>query len=697
MESIVTLAWLEDRYLILSFLTLAALYLSGHFLGSRLTRKGDGLAELLLIRVSVAAAISGPLLIALALLGWFKAPVIAGAVGTLAGGTWMISRKQPEFARFQGWDFAALGLSIAGFILYARPAEYVINDRDPGVYTIVAAHLARTGQLLTQDPLVGAVTSFHQFNAWTKYPGFYIYGNDLVVPQFFPGTFAWLGVGNIAGGVWGELYVVPVFGALAAGAAFMLGKELFGRWTGLLGASILAVSYAQVWWARQPSSEVITQFFILSGLWLAARFVKIKGGTGVVGYRAAGAGTGVLAGALLGGAALVRIDAFLAWAPILLLIGYDLLLRRPVRRWIWLVLPLAIFGTAALLYANTIGGRYLNLIYRKHGLKDALELSPYLLGATVLTALVFWAVYRRWREGFTRWIQAHSSNLAVLGALVVVGAALWAYFYLLQPWDSLPDGAAGFNAYDRQVAVRMVWFLTPAVAVLGMAGFVLAAYRITVARVLLLGSVLSFGVLYVALPNVAPDLPWATRRFVPAVFPGFSLLAGYAIVESGVFLKKVWGLRAGTALSGILAAMVLVWTGYTALPVLKIQELSGAVSSFNRVNQAIPPARVVYVELPGAFDHYGSTLEYLYGRPVLAYDKKLFREEIPNLKQAGLLKDAIYITVDGSPAPAFPGLKLHQLSVEEVSLPRLAPRFKSLPDSTYNLRAAFRVYRIEEL
>ena len=116
---------------------------------------------------------------------------------------------------------------------------------------------------------------------------------------------------------------------------------------------------------------------------------------------------------------------------------------------------------------------------------------------------------------------------------------------------------AEFHAYDRQVVVRMVWFLTPAAALLGMAGFLLASYRLDRARALFLGAVLAFGVLYVAAPNVAPDLPWATRRFVPIVFPGVSLLAGYAAVEAGRALGRAWDARAGAALAAVFAAVAL--------------------------------------------------------------------------------------------------------------------------------------------
>src|SRR3712207_6124393 len=176
-----------------------------------------------------------------------------------------------------------------------------------------------------------------------------------------------------------EIYTLSLHDALpislAVGVAYALGRELFGRWSGLVGATILAASYTQVWWARHPSSEVMSQLFILAGLWLAVRFA-----------RGAGPASGVVAGVLLGGAMLVRVDAFLAAAAVPLLFGYDLLTRRNARRWLYLGVPLAIFAGLTLLYLNTVGGRYLYVIYAEHGLREALALAPVAAGVAALGA-----------------------------------------------------------------------------------------------------------------------------------------------------------------------------------------------------------------------------------------------------------------------------------------------------------------------
>jgi hypothetical protein len=668
-----------------ALLIVVVLYLPGHFLGWRLVRKGDGLAELMLLRIAASLAISGPLLTFLALAGWFSVPAIVGALGACAVAAFLLGRGARARARATGWDLGALAVVAGSFALYSRPAEYIINSRDPGVYALFADKLARTGALLHRDPLVGAVAAFHTFLEGKKYPGFYILGQDLVVPQFFPGPFAFLGLGNLVGGLWGSLFVVPVMGALAVGVAFVLSKELFGRWAGLVGVALLAASYTQVWWARHPSSEVMTQLFVLAGLWLGVRFA-----------RGAGPLTGVFAGLLLGGVMLVRVDALVAAAAVPLLFGYDLLTKRPARRWLYPGIPLMLFAGITLLYLNTIGGRYLYVIYTEHGLEGALRLAPYLAGVALLLSVAFIFVRRRWGGRLGGYLQVRGAWISLVAALCGAAVALWAYFVLPVPWESLPDGSRAFDAYRTQILVRMVWFTTPVVAVLGLVGFVLAAYRLDASRTLLFGAFLAFGVLYAAIPNVAPDLPWATRRFVPAVFPILCLLAGYAAVEVGEWLGRVWRREAGIALAAALALTALGWTVYTALPIVGFRELEGAIGAFDRIERKIPRAGVVYMEMPDGYDITASTFEYAYNHPVLPYDRIRFIREVDGLEEAGLLNNAVYVTVHGEPAPLVSGVDFREVAAANLELARLAAVEKELPTEKETLNLTYRVFRVEE-
>ena len=75
--------------------------------------------------------------------------------------------------------------------------------------------------------------------------------------------------------------------------------------------------------------------------------------------------------------------------------------------------------------------------------------------------------------------------------------------------------------------------------------------------------------------------------------------------------------------------------GLGGVPIYDARELAGAMEGLKRLEESIPASEVIYLDLPG--DDYAATLDHLYGRPAFAYDRKQFREEVPYLREAGLL------------------------------------------------------------
>lgn len=135
-------------------------------------------------------------------------------------------------------------------------------------------------------------------------------------------------------------------------------------------------------------------------------------------------------------------------------------------------------------------------------------------------------------------------------------------------------------------------------------------------------------------------------------------------------------------------------TTWVAWPIYDARELAGAMEGLERLEESIPASEVIYFDLPG--DDYAATLDYLYGRPAFAYDRKQIREEVPDLGEAGLLEDAVYVTVGEADEPAFPGLRLRDLGQEDISFLRLEDGFKSVPYATYEERQKFHIYEIEQ-
>jgi hypothetical protein len=180
------------------------------------------------------------------------------------------------------------------------------------------------------------------------------------------------------------------------------------------------------------------------------------------------------------------------------------------------------------------------------------------------------------------------------------------------------------------------------------------------------------------------------------VFPILSLLAGHAVVEVGSWIGRTWRREAGIAVGAVLALLALGWTVHASSPIIGFRELEGAIGAFDRIERVMPPAEVVYMEMPDGYDVTASTFEYAYGRPVLPYDRTRFIREVDDLAATGFLENAVYVTTDGGPAPLIADVDFREVATADLELPRLRTEEKELPTEKETLRLSYRVFRLEE-
>src|SRR6185295_1995039 len=151
------------------------------------------------------------------------------------------------------------------------PSEYLLGGRDPGTYIGAMGVIARTGGIAYTDPVVRSIPPqdvelFYRnaqspdFN-WGRFMGFPLESprTGRVYPEFFhlfPSFGAYL---FQAMGVKGALATPPVFGILGTLGVFLALRRLFGDAAALLGGLLLATNVVQVWFARYPVSEGMSQ------------------------------------------------------------------------------------------------------------------------------------------------------------------------------------------------------------------------------------------------------------------------------------------------------------------------------------------------------------------------------------------------------------------------------------------------------
>ena len=445
--------------------------------------------------------------------------------------------------------WATVGVAVLCFALYARPGEYLLGGRDPGIYVAAMGSIARTGGITYVDPAVLSIPAedlelFYRHPerpdySWGRFMGFPLERPQTgrVVPEFFhlfPAFGAFL---FQAMGARGALAAPVVFGVLGTLAALLALRRLFGPAPALLGALLLALNVLQAWFARYPVSEPMSQFLILSGLlafalWEERRAQGVRGtGGGAARPLPARAHRQRAAGGPAAGlarppprAGRARIAAGLpAGDPVRAA-------RRPrpgPRRVLVAEIPAgdrepsllepAPGGMAPGDGARDRGDPRRPSPRPAHSRADSRRIkrrrAPRSPPALVLLALYAYAV----RPALSAWAGADGNDPA--RAMAGAAAALRALdFHRLA-------------AHDAQSLVRLGWFVTPLGLGLGLLGVVIALREWQARYLFPLLTLLTFGLFYFYKIRVYADYYFAMRRFLPVVLPLLLGLAAFALTR----------------------------------------------------------------------------------------------------------------------------------------------------------------------
>jgi len=638
--------------------------------------------ESLFLAVAVSVMSSAWIGLVLAELGSFSLLAAAGVLAGVALLLTFLGRRRLRWPLTRPGSWRALlpvgAVLAASLALHARPSEYLLGGRDPGTYVAAMGLIARTGGVSYTDPLVlsiprEALDLFFRHPdrpedwSWGRFMGFPLERPQTgrVVPEhfhLFPAFGAYL---FQAMGVKGALATSPVFGVLGTLAVFFTLRRLFGPAPALLAGLLLAVNIVQVWFARYPVSEPVSQFLVFSALLAFARW-----------ERSGSAALGSLAGAALGLSLLVRIDGALILVPLALYV----LIRRAHRELPWgsaapVLIPVALLSVHAAAHGLFWSRKYvMSIVERPYWSQP-----PHVWAAlALLAAAAILAAHRHGPRVLGR-LEANRPALQAAVALTVVLLAGYAYFVrpALSAWAgadgndphralgnfaaldrdgdgllesgefaSRPGGTAelfaaldgrgdgdgrlsreewrgdppwilarlGFRrlaAHDAQSLVRLGWFVTPLGLVLGVLGLAAVVRRWRPEYLFPVTTAVVFSGFYLYKLRIWNDYFFAWRRFVPVVLPW---LLGFA-----AFLLWRWaasgGLRraAAGALALALAGLYLKDTAAIASHV----DWRHSVRFVADVARRFGPEDVVIFEQPGALHLLSLPLWAIHGVNVL--------------------------------------------------------------------------------
>jgi hypothetical protein len=461
---------------------------------------------------------------------------------------------------------AAVAVAVAATVVNgALPGEHMQTGRDGGTYTATAGWIVSDGDLIIDAarPPFDDTEGLGYFAA-----GFHeIVDDGPLYAQFmhaFPSMMATI---DAAAGLDVMVRTNALLGGLALLLLFAFAERLVRPVPALLVQVALAVNLVFIYFTRAPFSELLTMGMIFGGLWALDRAVDGRDRT-----------TGLVAGSLLGGAFLARLDGLVVLLMLLLALLPPVVSGRMRRVAPWVLAGMGITTAVAAVDLFVFAPFYVEL--------HVSFLVPLALAFLAVAGL---AAFARTRQGraLTTAVLRHRAGIALGLAVLIAVAGIVAY--ALRPslppatWDrTTPIGflqqqegepVNEARTYAEDTARWLAWYLgLPALAA-GVAGWAWMTREVSAARI---GRLVPFlttfsglTVLYVWKPSITPDHIWADRRFLPVVLPGLLLCAAWLLDR--LWARAVAGPRATAVRVAVVAVAVLV----VALPALRTWPVAG--------------------------------------------------------------------------------------------------------------------------
>ncbi len=485
--------------------------------------------------------------------------------------------------------FGALVLVIAASVSSnaVYHSEHMLTGRDGGTYTTTARFLVDGLDLFPQAARGPVDASQLSLDA----PGFELRPDGTYAQQFLHSSSALYAVIGELIGVSAIHSINAVVGGLALTALFALARRFVTPCWALLATVLVAASLPFVYLARSAMSETLALLLAVAGGWLLVHALT-------------DAGSGAYAGAALGGAALVRVDGWLLGVG--LAAGLLWLALSPGSRgWRTVRDSLLAFCAVAALGVVDLAG------FSQPYLRD---LGVRFWGLIALTVVLVGAAHVLQGKPIAS-VQNLLSRPSAAATAVAIVFALAVYMLAIRP--SLvaavgdPYGLAEIQlreglphqptrTYAELSARWIAWYFGWITLAAGLAGTLAAIYAAaTRPRAAALKVTLSLFFVTTAVflfrPSINPDHIWASRRFLPVVFPGVAILAVW-------FAQVLWrrmGLRGSSSyMAAVLFGAVLILSVLTPTrPLWSTAELRGSASLLLDLCDRIPQnTAVVFID-----------------------------------------------------------------------------------------------------
>jgi len=463
--------------------------------------------------------------------------------------------------------------------LFLKPYPWILGGRDQGVYVNTGVNIANTGSIIIHDSMLEKMSNpskdvFYMIEKrpevlkeikyeGLQFPGFYVTDKDRgeIKPQFFYLYPIWIAIFYSFFGLELSLYLTPIFAIMAVVAVFIFTRTIFKDQTALVATLLLTLNFAQIWYAREPSTEILTQLLLFSGL---LTFIAFE--------RSHNRYFGIIAALSFGEALLTRVDSFYFLPPLALYLFYLWFSKKLDKKNIlYFILPVTLLSTYAFINAFFLSAPYTFDIIRKSN-PGILPLITRHFEITLtltflfLLSLLFFARFRS--KIFLKLSHFRSFLLYARYPLSIIIIAVVFYSLFIMPNEEIPD------SYNF---VKLSWYLNGLYGIaLAVFGAILLLYKKPYNEsYLFLLIMVIYTTSFVSNPRIYPDQPWWIRRFLPVVIPSFLICIAYTITE--IYRIRVRNIQIGRAVALLLLITLSLLFLQSDYPLLNHVEYEGAI------------------------------------------------------------------------------------------------------------------------
>ncbi len=547
----------------------------------------------------------------------------------------IVAETRPSAGKRAAWMEAAILVLwlVAASWLFFRPHEYIVGGADAGVYVSLGAEIAQRGgfqivdaELARLDPGLHSVTlrplASNPLASSYLLPGFYVTNaaDGAITPQFYPLHPVWQAIAfslspSVIEGVHAELLMSGLWMLLASLAIYLTMRAAAGRIAAVLILMALSITAVQVWFARYPTTEALTQYLLWAGLWGTVMWL---------GDHRPPALWAFLSGMALGSVFLVRIDMIIL-LPVFLLLVVVLFARGWRKSDWWFVVPFFLLIVHSFVHALGLSAPY----FHEHiGFGWSLLWANWLVPVTaILAGVIFLAVVILFRGRFSvlrRYKQA--VLLGLIGAVLLYAVYGWFIRPAISVATLRPDSYSEtlLLITDHENWLRLGWYLFPLGIWLGVLGSCLMLWRVEWKTAVLLAVGFISSAVYLWKVGANPHHVYVMRRYVPVVVPFFlfaaAFLIGWLIQQARKRPEAVSWQKAGLlVIALVLACSWLIGLGWSARGYVSQVDHAGLVEQVAAINDDLAPGSVLIFndQSPvGLGDFWGTPLKFIFGHDV---------------------------------------------------------------------------------